>query len=216
MAPISLLRLLLSVFFLLFRPAMAVLVNVTVDDAGQDSYTGAQIIYSPANAWSLGPLCKDCTAHPDPGSTFNGTWHDGFFDPATNTVLNASFQFEGTSQSSTLRVELFMFSIGSALYVNCITSNSSSNPAGFTDLVFFLDGHLVGIYTDPLKRNQTYAYNVLVYSNSSIPPGQHTFVMQNGQLQAPGSLALLDSITYTYVFTMLHSVQIYSYLPKTA
>ena len=103
MATISLLRLLLSVFFLLFHPAMAVLVNVTVDDAGQDSYTGAQIIYSPANAWSLGPLCKDCTAHPDPGSTFNGTWHDGFFDPATNTVLNASFQFEGTSRSSTSR-----------------------------------------------------------------------------------------------------------------
>lgn len=79
----------------LFHSTVANLVNVTVDDAGSDPYTGAQIVYEPANTWSLGPTCEVCTAHPDPKGAFNGTWHDGFFDPGTGNVLTASFQFDG-------------------------------------------------------------------------------------------------------------------------
>ncbi|KAK7694205.1 hypothetical protein QCA50_001385 [Cerrena zonata] len=162
------------------RPTLANLVNVTVDDAGSDPYTGAQIVYSPSNAWSLGPACTVCTAHPDPKRAFNGTWHDGFFDPNTNNVLTASFQFDG-----------------SALYVNCILSHLGSNPDGTTNMLFFLDGEFMGSYQQFPNGDPTYEFNTMVYANSSIPNGHHTFTIQNGQLQAPGSLVLLDSIMYT-------------------
>ena len=77
---------------------MAKLVNITVDDAGEDPTTHTSIQYTPANAWNFGPSCGDCTAVLDPQQTSNQTWHDASFDPARanlDTPQNATFSFTG-------------------------------------------------------------------------------------------------------------------------
>lgn len=58
----------------------------------------------------------------------------------------------------------------------------------------------VGKYSHALSNQTAYAYNILVYSNSTLPAGEHTNQIQNG---SPGnqSLALLDYIVYTYVIS---------------
>ena len=66
---------------------------------------------------------------------------------------------------------------------------------------FFLDGNLVGSYRQLPTGDATYEYNVPVYVNTSLPPGNHTIEIQNGQpnLSKTDSTILLDYIVYTYV-----------------
>lgn len=83
--------------------------------------------------------------------------------------------------------------LGVGVYVFCLIS-------GDANMRFVLDGQSVGKYSHALSNQTAYAYNVLVYSNSTLPAGQHTIQIQNG---SPGnqSLALLDHIVYTYVIS---------------
>lgn len=66
-------------------------------------------------------------------------------------------------------------------------------------MTFSIDGQTVGSFELAPTGQATYDYNVLVYANSSIPSGTHTFVLQNGQPGGAKSLVLLDYIVYTYV-----------------
>ncbi|CAL1696644.1 unnamed protein product [Somion occarium] len=173
-----LLHLLPSLLLLCAHPVAAILVNVTVDDSGPDPITGTQIVYAPPNTWSIGSNCSGCVAHPDPNAVFDRTWHEGTFSPGASNILTATFTFQG-----------------SALYVNCILSpNLDEN----SDMSFFLDGQFVGSFFQPPNSNPNFGYNFTVYTNSSIPYGNHTFTLQNGRIGGATSLVLLDSIVYSY------------------
>ncbi|KAH8086598.1 hypothetical protein BXZ70DRAFT_899946 [Cristinia sonorae] len=181
-----------SLLFLFSHPLIAAtLVNITVDDSGPDPITGARIAYSPSDAWSFGQDCTACTARPDPAQAFMRTWHDGTFNavPGTtndpNVVLNATFSFES------------FFVAGSAIYVYCILAHTSVSPDGNSDITFLIDGEAVGSFFQAPNNATNYGFNVPVYTNASIPSGNHTFTLQNGHVDGPKSLVLLDYIVYT-------------------
>jgi hypothetical protein len=81
--------------------------------------------------------------------------------------------------------------LGSAVYVFCALD-------GNIDATFYLDGVQVGTLLRTAVEPAGYEYNVPVYTNPSIPPGQHTLVVQNGRPNGIQSLMILDSIVYTY------------------
>ena len=85
--------------------ASATLVNVTVDDSSSD------ITYSPANEWSQGDSCSECTAHPDIAETNDGTWHDTTFkaDGSEPNPQTASLQFNGKLSPNLLYLTLTSF-----------------------------------------------------------------------------------------------------------
>lgn len=91
---------LLFAAFILFpvyeTPVFATSVNVTVDDQGTDSTTGASISYE--GPWNLQPGCPDCSAMPDGKQAHDGTWHDAKYNvnnPTQIVSLNATFNFTG-------------------------------------------------------------------------------------------------------------------------
>ncbi|KAF8987747.1 hypothetical protein BDQ17DRAFT_1334877 [Cyathus striatus] len=169
--------------------AGAVLVNVTVDDSLPDPLTGRLITYLPTTSWKSGVLCTDCSATVDGGNMFDRTWHDGTYFPANSNLpptgpLNATFSFSGT-----------------AIYVFCAISLSISSPTGFSNMTFYIDNELVGQFERvPPGLQGDYQYNVSVYSNTSLPAGEHTFMLQNGQFGNGGnkSLTLFDYLVYSY------------------
>ncbi len=87
---------------------------------------------------------------------------------------------------------------GSAFYVYGILSESTSDPGSIADIVFLIDGQPIGkfVYTPPGIAGG-YSFNVLLYGNDTIPQGQHTFTIQNGEVGGLGSLILLDYIVYS-------------------
>lgn len=64
---------------------------------------------------------------------------------------------------------------------------------------FFIDGQPVGAFFKVPPGVDGYDYNVSVYSNTSLTPGLHTLIIQNGRINGNQSLLLLDSVVYTYV-----------------
>ncbi|KAF8987749.1 hypothetical protein BDQ17DRAFT_1199528, partial [Cyathus striatus] len=167
----------------------AVLVNVTVDDSLPDPLTGRLINYLPTTSWSDGVVCTDCTATVDGGSMFDRTWHDGTYFPANSNLpptgpLNFTFSFNGT-----------------AIYVFCAIALSTTSPDGYSNMTFYIDNELVGQFERvPPGTQGAYLYNVSVYSNTSLPAGEHTFMLQNGQFGNGGnkSLTLFDYLVYSY------------------
>ncbi|KAK7468602.1 hypothetical protein VKT23_003106 [Stygiomarasmius scandens] len=164
----------------------AVLVNRTIDDTLPDS-TGASITYLPDGAWNDGTSCRRCTAKPDSGQMSSGTWHDGTFNskPGSNgfpnQVLNASTIFNGTS-----------------VYVFCALSRPKASPSGNSDMTFYIDGQLVGTFSKLAPGGDGFDYNVPVYVNESLSPGFHKLVLQNGHVNGPSSLVILDRMVYSF------------------
>jgi len=66
----------------------------------------------------------------------------------------------------------------------------------FTNLTFSIDGVQVGDFSYNPDGSDAYVYNALVYANTSIPNGNHTFVLHVPQ-GANASLVLFDYIEYT-------------------
>ena len=100
LALIPILLLLLSILL-----ADAVLVNVTVDDAGIDQSTGLGVSYSPLADWNARTAtsnCEECVVNLDPSQLYMGTWHDATYDgpigPRTQ-VQSATFGFNGETRS---------------------------------------------------------------------------------------------------------------------
>ncbi|KAK0211675.1 hypothetical protein IW262DRAFT_1497915 [Armillaria fumosa] len=154
------------------------LVNVTIDDHSPSMF------YS--NLWEDSDSCTGCLAAPIVSQTMYGTWHDSthYTDNETNPhpTPNVSTSFNGT-----------------AIYVICIVPKTPGSVIGSSDMSFYIDGDLVGNFVnDPNPGERGFDYNYTVYSNTSIPPGQHRFTLQNGRVGAPRSLTLFDAIVYSY------------------
>ncbi|KAI0666259.1 hypothetical protein C8Q78DRAFT_462469 [Trametes maxima] len=167
-------------------------VNVTIDDAYGDERTGLPIEYTPADYWKAGHACTDSTAHPDPSRAYKSTWHDGTFN-INNTkgigvpVLQASVPFDGV-----------------AVYVYCILTGTYSSPDSYSWLHFVIDGEAVGEFVHQPNGDGTYYYNVPVYVNESVPAGNHSLQIVNGQAGGEKSLVLFDYIVYTSVSPRPH------------
>ncbi|KAJ3709495.1 hypothetical protein FB446DRAFT_614133, partial [Lentinula raphanica] len=158
--------------------------NVTIDDSA------SLVSYYPSSAWnarSASDPCSACTANPDTDKLFDSTFHDGTFNPQSgsndfpNVPLTASIVFNGT-----------------AVYVYCALAESSSAPAGNSDMSFYIDGSLKGTFVKAAPGNDNvYDYSVPVFSIDSLPLGEHNFTLQNGHVNGTKSLVLLDEIIYT-------------------
>jgi len=176
------LRLILGQILLIYasRHAQALQVNATIDDQLGDSLSGALPAYVPQNVWTRGDTCTTCFAQPDYQYAFQHTWHDATWEPL-QPELTATVSFTGT-----------------AVYAYCILANTYSNSyTTFTNLSFSIDGSQVGTFSHIPDGSSSFLYNTLVYSNTSIPNGTHTFV-----LRAPtgtnNSLVLFDYVQYTF------------------
>ncbi|EMD41418.1 hypothetical protein CERSUDRAFT_89984 [Gelatoporia subvermispora B] len=158
------------------------LVNVTIDDTYGDPTTGAQFTYVDSE-WKPGQGCSGCLAQPDPSLAWNGSWHDATFNhwpgyvPEPNVPLNATVSFNGQ-----------------ALYVYCIIDNNQDQNSYMT---FYIDDEVVGSYIKNASNQSSYDYNVLVYQNQALNPGQHTFMLSSGQVNGTDALVLLDYVIYT-------------------
>ncbi|KAL5507584.1 hypothetical protein ACEPAH_7040 [Sanghuangporus vaninii] len=182
----SLLISLLSSF--LFSPlAHAAPTNVTIDDTNGDAVTGAQITYNPAPVWQAGQSCQNCTAKVDGSQAYDGTWHDASYNPPgglsnsyPGTIISASADFTGT-----------------AVYIYCILTSSSSSPNGNTDMTFYVDDQEVGSFSRPSDGDRSYQYNQVVFSWSGLDGStNHNVRLESGH-SGQQALVLLDRIVYT-------------------
>ncbi|KIP02460.1 hypothetical protein PHLGIDRAFT_122448 [Phlebiopsis gigantea 11061_1 CR5-6] len=154
------------------------LVNVTVDD--QD----LRIQYAPEEKHWMSLVGQDCdngcNTSPDPAQVFNHTWHD------------ATYNFKGSGMSAP-QTFAFQFN-GSALFVYGIQLSSFE-----MDLLFFMDSKPAGNYTFPGDSSSTtYTYDTSFYANPSLQPGEHFFLLQNGQGDGGEvSHILFDYLVYT-------------------
>lgn len=153
--------------------------NRTIDDSNGDPFTGAMPDYEPVGLWAAGQGCPGCLAQPDKSKVYQGTWHDTTHHGNDTVPKTVSFNFTGT-----------------ALYVYCIIDNQPGYTT-LTALNFTLDGDNAGWYVHyPNSAEGSFVYSVPVYSNNSIPNGNHNFVMTaGGQVD---SLVLFDFASYTY------------------
>ncbi|PBK93292.1 hypothetical protein ARMGADRAFT_1080439 [Armillaria gallica] len=154
------------------------LVNVTIDDQSPS------LFYS--NLWGDGGSCLSCLAAPNASQAIHETWHDSthYADDETNPypTPNVSTSFNGT-----------------AIYVICILPRTPGSVIGSSDMSFYIDSDLVGDFVNnPSPGERGFDYNYTVYSNTSIPPGQHRFTLQNGRVGASQTLTLFDAIVYSY------------------
>ncbi|OJT04541.1 hypothetical protein TRAPUB_4811 [Trametes pubescens] len=168
------------------------LVNYTIDDfqRGNDTYP---LAYSPSTQWALGPECTTCNIYPgnleyngsgiaaaavDVAQTYGGTWHDTTYHPG-DPGYNVTARF-----------------VGQAVYVFNIIANDVEETTTITNLVFTLDGVVVGQYTHtPDPSGPKLMYKVPVYRNLSMPHGNHTLTMSAGEAET--SLILFDYIIFT-------------------
>ncbi|KAF8989610.1 hypothetical protein BDQ17DRAFT_1434321 [Cyathus striatus] len=196
----------------LLSSTRAVIVNITVDDASSDPLTGFSITYLPLDKWNNGPTCNTCRARADKEEMYNGTWHDSTYFSSNSLhlpsegSLNATFVFNGTFLPDIRNVYKPHSYIGSAIYIFCAIALSNNIPdnGGYTNMTFHIDhevvGHFEKIPGPPASGDETYQYDVLVYSNASMIAGEHKFVLQNGQEGGGGneSLTLFDYLVYSY------------------
>ncbi|KAF9077660.1 hypothetical protein BDP27DRAFT_1441709 [Rhodocollybia butyracea] len=158
--------------------------NITVND------NDSRISYYPPGAWTAGNNSESCVAcaKPDPTKMYNGTWHEGIFNPFPNkngfsdTPLLANLTFNGT-----------------AVYVFCALAQSLTQPNGNSNVGFYIDGLLRHTLVDTSPSVNGYQYNVSVFSVDSLMPGQHTLTLQNGNSNALiESVVLLDYIIFSF------------------
>jgi hypothetical protein len=84
----------LSVFPFFTSGALAGAVNITIDDQNRDATTGAKLSYQPAEQWSFGPQCSDCSIKPDMSKAFDRTWHD-VTQQSPQQEVNMTLSFNG-------------------------------------------------------------------------------------------------------------------------
>ncbi|KAF9441714.1 hypothetical protein P691DRAFT_852177 [Macrolepiota fuliginosa MF-IS2] len=168
-------------FSILFFPAKPALVNVTVDDSGQDPVTNRTIAYGPG--WHAGQDCDICFITTisgfDPGQTYQRSWHDGSFAQTNALPLFATFSF-----------------YGSAIYVFGILAKNDGPWPTTLDVQFYIDGRLSDTFDQPLPAQHT--YNVSLFSINDLTNSEHVLVMFNGELGKSTSLALIDYLVYSY------------------
>jgi len=82
------------------------------------------------------------------------------------------------------------------VYAYCILDNAVSYTT-FTNLTFSIDGSLVGSFSHTPDGSGTFLYNTLVYANTSVPNGDHTFIIHSPR-GIDASLVLFDYVEYMY------------------
>ena len=178
----------------------ASLVNVTIDDTFGDASNGAQIIYEPDSVWNIGNNCAACTAHPDPGLVYDGTWHDGTTQLGSEDLLTAAVGFSGELFQNCAEF-MDLQSLVVAVYVFCVVTRSEVSPDGNSDMSFFIDGEKAGQYVVPPDGDTSYAYNVPVFVKDGLAAGSHQLLIVNGRTGGNKSLVLLDYIIYRSVMS---------------
>ncbi|KZT06159.1 uncharacterized protein LAESUDRAFT_200320 [Laetiporus sulphureus 93-53] len=165
---------------LLVRLASSKPTNRTIDDEYGDSVTGLIPLYQ--GNWNYGPRCSECCIHPDTLLVFDRTWHDTTTQ-TTDPVANFTLTFNGT-----------------AIWVYCIIPNfvDTVTITTYVNLSFELDGDYVQTFShEPELNNASMAYNVTVYSNTSMDNREHTLIM-TPQHAVNASVVLFDWAQYTY------------------
>ncbi|KAJ7785648.1 hypothetical protein B0H16DRAFT_1753427 [Mycena metata] len=165
--------------------AAAVLVNTTVDDLNPGPQ-GNSIVYFPAGAWVSGAVggCTGCNPLALSGIAYMNTFHGSLFNQKNRanqlTLPTATLTFFGTSVS-----------------VNCILSNALENPPGTSDMTFTIDGVQAGSFTHSPIGGPGFQPST-VFTSDPLLPGTHTLVINNGRSGGATSLAILDSVEYSY------------------
>nr|GAT43640.1 predicted protein [Mycena chlorophos] len=141
-----------------------------------------------AAAWLDSTACRaspTCVVPPKNVKLVDGTWHESSFSLSSGGFPNIP---------STATI---VFN-GSAVYVNSIILGTASNTSANIDLVFFLDGVQVGGFSQSTGTSRNFQ-STTVLALENIAARTHTLAIQNGQLDGPDSLLILDSIVYTTV-----------------
>ncbi|KAG9224106.1 hypothetical protein CCMSSC00406_0006774 [Pleurotus cornucopiae] len=151
--------------------------NITIDDELGDELTGNRPSFSPLLGWAQGAVCDGCLKL-DAGQTIQRTWHD-HTRRSNETWSAVSFPFTGT-----------------AVFVYCILANNFTGITTLANYSFFLDGAEVGRFIHVPENGSDFQYNVLVYSNTSVPNGNHTFQLL-ADSNVSDTLILFDYAQYT-------------------
>jgi hypothetical protein len=80
-----------------------------------------------------------------------------------------------------------------------VLARTTTSPTGNSDMFFYIDGQYVGSFYEDAPGEDRYDYDQLVYSNVSVPSGEHTIELRNGRVDGKKSLTILDYIVYTCV-----------------
>ncbi|KAJ7747182.1 hypothetical protein DFH07DRAFT_747855, partial [Mycena maculata] len=160
-------------------------VNRTIDDVYGDSVTGALVQYLPEVPASEGPLwfnqtsCAGCANVPDASLAHDDTWTAALY-LADIGSMSVSMGFSGT-----------------AIFVFFIIPNfaAASNLASVVRCDFFIDGASVGSFTHDSDGSSEFAYNTLVYSNVTVPNGDHVLLIET--TGADPAIVIFDYALYT-------------------
>ena len=82
-------------------PALAALINITVDDDGLDHVHNYNIRFS--DGWTQnGPGCTNCGTQPDSSKASKNSWQSASYDPsnASSTPQTAALDFTGIPETS--------------------------------------------------------------------------------------------------------------------
>ncbi|KAF9445378.1 hypothetical protein P691DRAFT_805741 [Macrolepiota fuliginosa MF-IS2] len=164
----------------LFSPVRLALVNVTVDDSGQDPITNRSIIYG--LGYNAGQDCGDCLVTTmgglDPGKTYMRSWHDSTYKGGPLPCM-ASFTFTG-----------------SAIYVFGILAGAGGPWSPSIDIQFYIDERLMSTFQRTLPTELT--YNVPYFAIDNLTNSEHSLTILNGEVGKNQSLALIDYLVYSY------------------
>ncbi|KAL7285016.1 hypothetical protein ACG7TL_000105 [Trametes sanguinea] len=147
--------------------------DIRVDDSN------ATISYSPADQWSQGITCGDCTIHPDASHAFEGTWHDTTYIPQRSDPMTITFSFTGTA------IQVF----------NILPPVVSAAPTTHTDLTFILDSEVVHSFKADPASGADFQYNVQVFRQDELENIEHTLTIQT--TSGIESVVLFDYLIYT-------------------
>ncbi|KAJ8701372.1 hypothetical protein PTI98_000167 [Pleurotus ostreatus] len=183
----------------------AILVNVTIDDTFGDQFYTLFPQYThpflPPNqhdrypkyipntntvppVWKQGPACTTCGVKLDQEQVMSGTWYDGRWDEHSKEQTRVEFTFWGT-----------------AIYIYSIVSNRLTDLQNYE---FYIDNPNlpVGNFTYSADGSNSYIYHYLLYSNTDLQDGQHTFTLasskpDDGSVNGILMLVLFDYAVYT-------------------
>ncbi|KAJ6562193.1 hypothetical protein B0H19DRAFT_942719 [Mycena capillaripes] len=167
-------------------------VNRTIDDVFGDSVTGVMVQYLPEVPASDEPLwinqtsCAGCLNVPDATLTLDNTWSAARY-LANVGSLSLSMKFTGTSIYVFFVVPNFAAGSGLASTVRCD---------------FFIDGIPAGSFTHESDGSGEFAYNALVYKNTTVSDGDHVLLIET--TGADPAIIIFDYAIYTYVSLLLH------------
>jgi hypothetical protein len=71
------------------------------------------------------------------------------------------------------------------------------DPSVYSDMRFLIDSLPAGTFTRSSFSYDAFRYNTLVFAVESLSEGNHTLVIQNGELGGTKSLVMLDYIIYS-------------------